>query len=209
MNKNVKKIVSMVAAIAIVAAMGLGAFSYFTDYATATKTANAGTLDVTLSGVTSDLTNGLGIMNPGDSNDLKFTVTNAAEKAADVKAVITVTTTDSKGNALNMTETDRQYKITANDGTELTGVQSGNVTVYTIDDVVLSGKIELDGLSNATTYDYQIKMDEDANNAWQDSNVSVKIEVYAKQHRNTETMAADWHTNGAMDIEKVGEWEIK
>lgn len=208
MNKNIKKIVSVVAVFAIVAVLGMGAFSYFTDYATSTKSANAGTLDITLSGVTQDLTNGLTIMNPGDSNDFKFVATNAAEKAADVKAVITVTTTDKAGNALPMTESDRQYKITANDGTELTGVQSGNVCVYTIDDIVLSGSIELDGLSNSHTYDYQIKMDEEANNAWQDSNVSVKVELYAKQHRNTDTMAADWHINGAMPIEKVGEWEV-
>lgn len=213
MNKNIKKIVSMVAAIAIIGAMGLGAFSYFTDYATSSKTANAGTMDITLSGVTQDLTNGLTIMNPGDSNNFEFTVTNAAEKSVDVKAVITVTTTDKDGNALNMNADDHQYKITTDDGTELTGVLTNNVIVYTIDDIALIGSVEKeasDGTAASHKYDYQIKMDEQANNTWQDSNVSVKVEVYAKQHRNTESITGNWHTDGNQIgiIEKVGEWEI-
>lgn len=35
-------------------------------------------------------------------------------------------------------------------------------------------------------------MDEDAKNIWQGSDVIVKIEVFAKQHRNTDSLGEDW-----------------
>lgn len=189
-TKNTKKIIAIISVVAILSVCCLGAFSYFTDYATTSLTANAGTLNVKMTDVTTDLTDGLNILNPGDSNDLSFKVTNTAEKSADIKAVITVTTTDNAGNAKNMTA-DHEYKVTDGEGTELTGSQlENNVLTYTIDGTVLSGSVEEDGTAADHTYDYQFVMDEDCKNTWQDSNVSVKIEIFAKQHRNTD---AGWN----------------
>lgn len=194
MRVKFRRIISLVAAIAILATMGLGAFSYFTDYATSSKTANAGTLKIELSDITEDLTNGLTIMNPGDSNPLSFKVTNVAEKSVDVKAVLTITTKDKNGNSLDMSESDHEYKITDLEGTELQGVLANNIITYTVDDVTLNGSIEKEDGVNANnhTYNYMFSMDSKARNAWQGSVATLKIDIFAKQHRNTESVGENW-----------------
>ena len=185
--KSTKKIVTCCASIAMIATLMMGAFSYFTDYQTKTLQASAGTLELALTDATADLTAGLTILNPGDANELTFTASNTGEKSMDVKAVITVTADKA------MSESDHQYKVTKN-GSALNGSLSadGKTLVYTVDDIVLSGSIEEDGDSKTHKYDYLFEMDADANNSWQDSNVEVKIELYAKQHRNTSALSADW-----------------
>lgn len=185
--KFTKKSMVSCASIAIIATLMMGAFSYFTDYQTKTLQASAGTLELALTDATEDLTAGLSILNPGDANELTFTANNIGEKSMDVKAVITVTANQA------MNETDHQYKITK-DGTALTGALSADckTLIYTIDDVVLSGSVEKDGTSTSHKYDYLFEMDADADNTWQDSDVEVTIELYAKQHRNTDELTSDW-----------------
>ncbi len=182
-----KTFVTNVLSIAIIATMLIGAFSYFTDYQEKKLTANAGTLSLEMTDATEDLTANLTILNPGDANELKFTANNTGEKSMDVKAVITVSANQS------MDENDPQYKITSN-GTALNGVFSdqGKTITYTIDDVILSGSIETDGNSTKHQYNYLFEMDADADNTWQDSNVSVNIQLYAKQHRNSSELGTDW-----------------
>lgn len=189
MKKNaMKKMVSGVTVVAIMSTLMVGAFSYFTDYQSKELEANAGTLTLSMTDATEDLTDGLTILNPGDSNDLSFTANNTAEKSMDVKAVITVT------SSKEMSEADHQYKVTDNQGAELTGVMSQDKKsiVYTVDDVVLSGSVEEDGDAAKNVYDYQFVMDENADNTWQDTDVDVHIELFAKQHRNTSALGNDW-----------------
>ena len=185
--KSTKKIAASCASIAMIATLMMGAFSYFTDYQSKTLQASAGTLELALTDATEDLTAGLTILNPGDANELTFTASNTGEKSMDVKAVITVTANQA------MAETDHQYKITKN-GTALNGTLSSDhkTLVYTVDDVVLSGSVEKDGTSASHKYDYLFEMDADADNTWQDSNVEVTVELYAKQHRNTSELSSDW-----------------
>lgn len=185
--KTTKKIVTSCASIAIIATLMMGAFSYFTDYQTKTLQASAGTLDLEMTDATEDLTAGLTILNPGDANELTFTASNTGEKSMDVKAIITVTADQA------MNESDYQYKITKG-GTALNGTLSDDskVLVYTIDDVTLSGSVEEDGDDTSYKYDYLFEMDADADNSWQNSDVEVKIELYAKQHRNTSGLDSDW-----------------
>lgn len=185
--KTTKKIVTSCASIAIIATLMMGAFSYFTDYQTKTLQASAGTLDLEMTDATEDLTAGLTILNPGDANELTFTASNTGEKSMDVKAIITVTADQA------MNESDYQYKITKG-GTALNGTLSDDskVLVYTIDDVTLSGSVEADGDDTSYKYDYLFEMDANADNSWQNSDVEVKIELYAKQHRNTSGLASDW-----------------
>lgn len=185
--KTTKKIVTSCASIAIIATLMMGAFSYFTDYQTKTLQASAGTLDLEMTDATEDLTAGLTILNPGDANELTFTASNTGEKSMDVKAIITVTADQA------MNESDYQYKITKG-GTALNGTLSDDskVLVYTIDDVTLSGSVEADGDDTSYKYDYLFEMDADADNSWQNSDVEVKIELYAKQHRNTSGLDSDW-----------------
>ncbi len=185
--KSTKKIVTSFLSIAIIATLLMGAFSYFTDYQTKTLNANAGTLSLAMTDATEDLTAGLTILNPGDANELTFTASNTGEKSMDVKALITVTASQA------MTESDLQYKVTK-DGTALAGTLSDDhkTLTYTVDDIVLSGSVEEDGDESSHKYDYLFEMDADADNTWQDSNVSVTIELYAKQHRNTDGLGSDW-----------------
>lgn len=180
------------AALAAVGVMG-GTLAFFTDYDSRDLTAKAGTATVEITDATTDLTDGLTIMNPGDSNPLTFTVNNTGEKSMDIKAVMTV----KAPQAFN--EGDHEFKITTPEGTELNGVLSEDkqTITYTIDDVALAGSIENDADTDGSTetshvYDYKFAMDEDAKNSWQGVTSDVKIEVFAKQHRNTSGLGSDW-----------------
>ena len=180
------------AALAAVGVMG-GTLAFFTDYDSRDLTAKAGTATVEITDATTDLTDGLTIMNPGDSNPLTFTVNNTGEKSMDIKAVMTVKAPQA------FTEADHEYKITTPEGTELNGVLSEDkqTITYTIDDVALAGSIENDADTDGSTetshvYDYKFAMDEDAKNNWQGVTSDVKIEVFAKQHRNTSGLGSDW-----------------
>ena len=173
---NKKRIVALGAtAMASVAVLG-GTLAYFIDYEFKDLSAKAGTVSMDISDDTTDLTNGLGIINPGDSNPLTFTVSNTGEKSMDIKAVMTVKAPQA------FTEGDHEDKQTI---------------TYTIDDVALAGSVENDEETDGSTetshvYDYKFAMDEDAKNAWQDTTANVKIEVFAKQHRNTAGLGTDW-----------------
>lgn len=203
MSKNIKKIVSMVAAFAIVAAMGIGAYAYFTDYATDTNTATAGTFDI-------DLTHSIdldgtatnpAILNPGDVHAFDFTVTNTEQKSADVYAVVTVKGIPAAGVTA---KTASPYKLLKDgsaknfeDAAEVTDVKveksSDNLTyIYTLPVKELSGSVEkIDATDKTFTYAYEFGMDIDALNEWEGSTVEVKIEVFAKQHENTTGVTTD------------------
>lgn len=191
--KNKKRIITLGAAAVATAAVLGGTFAYFTGYDSKDLTAKAGTLTVELTDATEDLTDGLTVINPGDSNPLTFTVSNTGEKSMDVKAVMKVTAPQA------FTESAHEFKITDDTGAELTGVLSDDkqTITYTVTDLTLAGSIENDGTLDGTTdtshkFDYEFAMDSGAKNAWQDVTGTVKIEVYAKQHRNTSSLGDDW-----------------
>lgn len=92
------------AALATVGILG-GTLAYFTDYDSKDLSAKAGTLKMEIADATTDLTNGLTVINPGDSNPLTFTVNNTGEKSMDIKAVMTV----KAPQAFN--EGDHEFKI--------------------------------------------------------------------------------------------------
>lgn len=191
--KNKKRIITLgAAAVTAVAVLG-GTFAYFTGYDSKDLTAKAGTLTVELTDATEDLTNGLTVINPGDANPLTFTVSNTGEKSMDVKAVMKVSATQA------FTESAHEFKITDDKGAELTGVLSDDkqTITYDVTDITLAGSVENDSTLDGTTdtshkYDYKFAMDSGAKNAWQGITGTVKIEVYAKQHRNTSSLGNDW-----------------
>ena len=191
--KNKKRIITLgAAAVATIAVLG-GTFAYFTGYDSKDLPAKAGTLTVELTDATEDLTNGLTVINPGDANPLTFTVSNTGEKSMDVKAVMKVSAPQA------FTESAHEFKITDDKGTELTGVLSDDKQsiTYTVTDLTLAGSVENDSTLDGTTdtshkFDYKFAMDSGAKNAWQDVTGTVKIEVYAKQHRNTSSLGNDW-----------------
>lgn len=189
-----------------VAVLGMGAMSYFTDWKEADTTqTHAGTVEATLDLQTKDLDGDLGLINPGDVTPFNFVLTNTGEKSIDVKPVITI----KSDTAMN--KDDMEFKIVKEnkaDGTEtlidVTGkveLSEGNtVATYTIADSPLAGSVEKDLDKDGTTdtskaYNYYFAFDKDAKNTMQGAKVDVKVEMYAKQHRNTQTdhvKDSDW-----------------
>ncbi|MBQ5676836.1 MAG: hypothetical protein IIV45_17550, partial [Lachnospiraceae bacterium] len=66
--KFTKKFITNVLSIAVIATMLMGAFSYFTDFQSKILSAKAGNLKLSMTDATEDLTAGVRILNPGDSN---------------------------------------------------------------------------------------------------------------------------------------------
>ena len=186
---NKQKVIRLTAVAVATVTVLAGAFAYYTDYVSTTLSAVSSSLSIEMSEATEDLTNGLKVIDPGVSNDLSFTINNTGSKSADIKAVITVASEKAMSS-------DHEYKVTDNNGIELTGELSadGKTLVYTVDDVTINGSAEKEtGITTtAHTYDYQFEMDADASNDWQNIKANVTIEVYAKQHRNTEGLGSDW-----------------
>lgn len=209
-TNNKKKVVRGASVALCVAALGMGAMSYFTDYKTETMSAKAGKLGISLTMDKNDLNGGLTIINPGDKNPLEFTVTNTGEKSVDVKHVVTITA----DTAMTSGQADQEFKLVTEAGADLAAEENtltikGEGTkevVYTFADFPLAGSIEKDTAKDGTDVatkklKYKFAMDEDAQNAWQGKTPSVKVETYAKQHRNTQDQTewqkmGEWHLNG-------------
>ena len=203
-NKN--RLIRGTALAVCIAALGIGAISYFTDYKSADTTqTHAGTVEATLDLQTKDLDGALGIINPGDVTPFNFVITNTGEKSIDVKPVITI----KSDRAMN--PDDMEFKLVKEnkaDGTETlidtvgkVVMSEGNkVATYTITDSPLAGSVEKDqstdgATENSKTYNYYFAFDEDAKNNMQGATLDVSVEMFAKQHRNTETDYAkdsDW-----------------
>ena len=185
-----KKMVAMVAAVAIFASLCVGAYSYFTDYATTYAKGTAGTLEIKVTDVTPEWGSGELLMIPGIPQDFSFTVENVAEKSVDVKSVISFTFDR------EITASAPEIIISDMNGNPLdVELSNGNKTMtLTAADVVLNGSKETEsGVSSlSTVYSYKITFSEDADVSWQGFSMNGKLEVYAKQHRNTEDMASDW-----------------
>ena len=192
-----------------VLALGAGAMSYFTDYKSADTTqTHAGTVEATLDLKTKDMTVGmdgesLGIINPGDITPFNFDVTNTGEKSIDIKPVITITSSQA------MNPADMEFKIVkASDGSETLIETNGEVSMskdnktatYTLKDYSLAGSVEKDqtkdgNTANTKAHTYFFMMDKDSKNNMQSATVDIKVEMYGKQHRNTQTdhvKDSDW-----------------
>lgn len=192
MNKNIKKIISMVAAFAIVAAMGLGAFSFFNDYATASVESEAGTLDIALTqAIVLDDASKDGIINPGDKFDFNFNIANSGSKSVDTQTVITLV------SSVEMSDAHEYRLMNGADELATGALQSDKKTIiYTLPVQVLNGSVEEETGANAigateVDHAYTFVFDLEAGNDFQGSTVDVKIEVFAKQHRNTESVT-EW-----------------
>lgn len=181
-NKN--RLIRGTALAVCIAALGIGAISYFTDYKSADTTqTHAGTVEATLDLQTKDLDGALGIINPGDVTPFNFVITNTGEKSIDVKPVITI----KSDRAMN--PDDMEFKLVKEnkaDGTETlidtvgkVVMSEGNkVATYTITDSPLAGSVENDqstdgATENSKTYNYYFAFDEDAKNNMQGATLDV------------------------------------
>ena len=88
-----KKVASVLLATSALGILGVGSFAYFTDRASTSVEANAGTVQLTPDWSTIKLTDedGQDIYNPGDARALKFTISNDGNKSVDVRTTIKLT----------------------------------------------------------------------------------------------------------------------
>lgn len=181
----------------------VGTMAYFTDRETKTTSATTGNIDLVFTDLSSATehkvdsqtntvdavwNNGVlcgDIMNPGDNFDMGYKVANTGSKSIDVKQQIVLT------SSVALTDAAEEYKIVIA-GQEITPAKSDDDTTltYELAQIVLNGTVEADGTSDEQEYDVYLAFDRLAKNKFMNSTVDVKLDIQAKQHRNTTT--ADW-----------------
>ena len=199
MKKRMTKILAAGMALCLL----VGTFAFFTDKESKTASGTAGTIDLVFEDVSKAADNKQtsqtnttdnvwagsivkagDIMNPGDTYDMGYKLSNTGSKSIDVKQTLTVT------SDVAMTEGAEEYTLTIA-GETVTPVLNGEKTVLTYDlaDIILQGSVEKDGVAEKD-YDVTLNFALAAKNAFMDKGVTVDLQIYAKQHRNAPD--ADW-----------------
>lgn len=205
MKKRMTKILAAGMALALM----VGTFAFFTDRETHNASATAGNIDLVFTDVSSKdankvdgqtntddlvwtdnkITKDGDIMNPGDKFDMGYKLTNTGSKSIDVRQQLTLT------SSVALTADAEEYTLKCGNVTITPTVSENKLSItYAIPDIILNGTIETetDGVAQAEGQDYDLYLDfaKAAANKFMDSTVSVKLDVMAKQHRNT--TAADF-----------------
>lgn len=195
MKKRITKILAGAMALCLM----VGTFAFFTDKESQQTKATAGNINLVFTDAslakehkqttqtnTRDnvwtshkITADDNIMNPGDTFDLGYKLSNTGSKSIDVKQILTVT------SDVAMTEDAEEYTLTIA-GETITPTKNENNTVltYNLADIVLSGSVEEDGTAIDKDYDVSLNFDLAAKNDFMNKGVAVDLQVYAKQHRN-------------------------
>lgn len=221
MNANTRKRISLVLVLAMALTLVVGSFAFFTDRENKSATATAGNIDLVFTDLsnfdehkvddtqTNGYTNGKvwvdgklikagDVMNPGDNFDMGYKVANTGSKSIDVKQQIVLT------SSVALTDGTEEYKIVFNGITVNPEKSDDDLTLtYELPQIVLSGSVEMDGTSNEQEYDLYMAFDRMAKNKFMDSTVTVKLDIQAKQHRNT--TADDWKawTSYTTEVEQI------
>lgn len=221
MQANIKNRNRVTKALAIgcVAALAVSSLALFTDRATGTGSATAGTLELALDEIveTSGNTQNWSTVaaastdvKPGDYIDVNYKLTNVGNKSADVKEQIKLT------SSVAMDANDMEFAIykladlEKNDygrwvpKTGKTPVVTptlsadGLTAIYELPQFILNGdvndavrEIETNG-EDAHVTDYVILFNQTADNEFMGAKLKMDYIAQAKQHRNTE--ASDWST---------------
>lgn len=205
MKKRMTKILAAGMALALM----VGTFAFFTDRETHNASATAGNIDLVFTDVSSKdankvdgqtntddlvwtdnkITKDGDIMNPGDKFDMGYKLTNTGSKSIDVRQQLTLT------SSVALTADAEEYTLKCGNVTITPTVSENKLSItYAIPDIILNGTIETetDGVAQTEGQDYDLYLDfaKAAANKFMDSTVSVKLDVMAKQHRNT--TAADF-----------------
>lgn len=194
---NKKKLTGLLA-IAAAGLMMVGSLAYFTDTATENATAKAGTLDlVWTEGNDALWTEGIANFNPGDTMDLSYTIENTGNKSMDVQQTLTVT------SSVAMTDSAEEYALTIEDEAGAVVITPSfdaehKVATYVIPEIILDGtganaEVETGSKGISENYTVTLKFADAAQNAFQDSDVTVQYDAKALQHKNTQGIA-DWGT---------------
>lgn len=197
-----KKRMTRILAGAMALCLLVGTFAFFTDRETHNAGATAGNIDLVFTDVSSKDANKVAsqtntddlvwtdskitadgdIMNPGDTFDMGYKLTNTGNKSIDVRQQLTLV------SSVAMTEGAEEYTLNCNGVTITPTLSADKKTItYAIPDIILSGSIEDDGIAVADGQDYDLYLSFDigAKNAFMDSTVAVTLDIMAKQHRNT------------------------
>lgn len=205
-----KKRLSKIFAGAMALCLLVGTFAFFTDRETHNAGATAGNIDLVFTDVSSKdahkeatqlntddlvwtdnkITNDAEpIMNPGDKFDMGYKLTNTGSKSIDVRQQLTLT------SSVELTADAEEYTLKCGNVTITPNVSPDKKSItYAFADTILNGTIETeeDGVDQAAGQDYDLYLDfaKAAANKFMGSTVSVKLDIMAKQHRNT--TAADF-----------------
>lgn len=200
-GQKIKKKAAVATTAALLVVTCIGSLAFFTDRENADATATAGNIDLVFTdeslaiestgddvqardNVWTDkkLVVDNGILNPGDTIDMDYKVANAGSKSIDVRQQITLT------SDVALTDNAEEYTITVA-GQSITPVKSDDdkTLTYSLADITLNGSIETETGVTVTEQGYDVAMAfaKAAKNAFMDSNVTVKLDIQAKQHRNT------------------------
>lgn len=200
MKKRMTKILAAGMALCLM----VGTFAFFTDRETHNAGATAGNIDLVFTDVSSKdankvtgqtntddlvwtdnkITKDGDIMNPGDTFDMGYKLTNNGSKSIDVRQQLTLT------SSVALTADAEEYTLKCGNVTITPTVSGDKLSItYAIPDIILNGTIETetDGVAQTEGQDYDLYLDfaKAAANKFMDSTVSVKLDVMAKQHRNT------------------------
>lgn len=200
MKKRITKILAAGMALALM----VGTFAFFTDRETHNAGATAGNIDLVFTDVSSKdankvtgqtntddlvwtdnkITRDGDIMNPGDTFDMGYKLTNNGSKSIDVRQQLTLT------SSVALTADAEEYTLKCGNMTIKPSVSEDKKTItYSFDDIILNGTVETEatGVAQAEGQDYDLYLDfaKAAANKFMGSTVEVTLDIMAKQHRNT------------------------
>ena len=200
MKKRITKILAGAMALCLM----VGTFAFFTDRETHNAGATAGNIDLVFTDVSSKdahkvanqtntddlvwtdskITKDGDIMNPGDTFDMGYKLTNTGSKSIDVRQQLTLT------SSVELTANAEEYTLKCGNVTLTPKVSDDKLSItYSIPDIILNGTIESEegGVAQAAGQDYDLYLSFAlaAANKFMNSTVSVQLDIMAKQHRNT------------------------
>lgn len=204
-------------------ALMVGTFAFFTDRETHNAGATAGNIDLVFTDVSSKdankvtgqtntddlvwtdnkITKDGDIMNPGDTFDMGYKLTNTGSKSIDVRQQLTLV------SSVAMTDAAEEYTLKCGNMTITPNVSEDKKTItYSFDDIILNGTVETEatGVAQAEGQDYDLYLDfaKAAANKFMGSTVEVTLDIMAKQHRNTTEADFVTFAQYATSFEKIG-----
>lgn len=219
MKKRMTKILAAGMALALM----VGTFAFFTDRETHNAGATAGNIDLVFTDVSSKdvnkvdsqtntrdkvwtdskITKDGDIMNPGDTFDMGYKLTNTGSKSIDVRQQLTLV------SSVAMTDAAEEYTLKCGNMTITPNVSEDKKTItYSFDDIILNGTVETEatGVAQAEGQDYDLYLDfaKAAANKFMGSTVEVTLDIMAKQHRNTTEADFVTFAQYATSFEKIG-----
>jgi len=211
-KRDRRKIILLIFLIVLALCLVIGSMlAFFSDYITGNANINAGTLDITSTGVTiaykdysgnnvttDDAQNNF---NPGDVAQISFNVTNNGTKSAWLRGLFTVEFTNLSEDYDTVAKISDDFLIFKGIKTaaecEAAGATGaiGNMTLNNstlswadTDPAIINGTVEQEnGAMTESSVDYTVYFRPSAGNDWQNVKAAFEITLQAMQYRNNPT----------------------